>query len=279
MPENKIGQIPDFTPDDGGQEESQEEVKQDLGNGEPESLKKETSTEPPAESEESEQKPADRVKAPLDDNTSVIPEEVLNKAVTKATEGLRNEVVKLKRELATARGADRTTIQSKIEKTQEAIEDLKDVHPDDVNLIERVLRSKGYIKKEDSEKMYYETVKKEEINKFLDKFPEYKPENDPDDVNWNTLKTQLESWYRMPSDPRLVSEVLLKAHRDIAKAPSDRVVVEAKKQQVKVASSGSSGIQRSSPQPNNPRLSSLLRTHMHGWSEEEIKNLEKKLPE
>ena len=277
MTDNKIGQIPDFTPDEGVAGESQEEVKQGLGNGEPESVERETPTEPPAESEESEQKPAEEVSS--DDNTRDVPEEVLNKAVAKATEGLRNEVVKLKRELASARGTDRTAIQGKIEKVQDKIEELKDIAPEDINLIDRILRAKGYITKEDSSKMYYDTVKKEEVNRFLDKFPEYKPENDPDDVNWSALQNQVSSWYRMPDDPRQVGELLLKAHRDIAKAPSDRGAIEIKKQQVKIASSGSASTQRSSPKPANPRLSSLLRTHMHGWSDEEIRQMEQKLPE
>ena len=56
--------------------------------------------------------------------------------------------------------------------------------------------------------------------------------------------------------------------------------MDLKKQQVKIASSGSFGsTQRSSSKPVNPRLSGLLRSHMQGWSEDEIKKLEQKLPE
>lgn len=271
MSENKIGQIPEFTPEDG----TQEEVKQEATNGEVAPQEKETPTELPAESSEEEQKPAEEV--PSEDDTRV-PPEVLNKEVARATEGLRNQIVELRRELATAKGADRKVIQGKIENVQDKVDDLKDVHPEDVNLIDKVLRSKGYMTKDEANKMHYETVKNEEINKFLDKFPEYKPENDPNDVNWSSLQKHVQSWYRMPDDPRLVGELLLKAHREVAKVPSDRDI-EAKKQQVKIASSGSSGVQRSSPKPSNPRLSSLLRTHMHGWSEEEIKQMESKLPE
>ena len=281
MAENKVGKIPDFTPSDGSQEEPVE-VKQDLGKGEPESEEKETpavtgESQPPAESEESEQKPAEEAEAPLSGDTGV-PEEVLNKAVAKATEGLRNRIVELHRELAEAKGTDRKVIQGKIDKVQDKIDDLKDVAPEDLNLIDRVLRAKGYMTKEDSSKMHYEAVKNEEVNKFLDQYPEYKPENDPSDANWLSLKRHISSWYRMPDDPRLVGELLRKAHREVTKAPSDRGI-EVKKQQVKVASSGSSGTQRSSPKPTNPRLSGLLRTHMQGWSEEEISRMEKKLPE
>ena len=155
---------------------------------------------------------------------------------------------------------------------------MKDIAPEDVGLIDRVLRSKGYITKAESSQMHYDAVKTEEINKFLDKFPEYKPENDPNDLNWGALQRQVQSWYRMPGDPKLVGELLTKAHRDIVK-PIDRGTNAVKQQQIKVASSGSSGAQRSSPKPANSRLSDLMRSHMSGWSEDEISKLEKKLPE
>ena len=268
--DNKIGSVPDFATDE-TVVEGTEEVKQTQVE------EKETPAELPAESSEEEQKPVEEAKAPLNDDTE-IPEEILNKAVARATEGMRHEIVKLKGELATARGADRKTIQGKIDIIQEKVDDLKDVAPDDVSLIDRVLRAKGYITKEESSKMHYDAVKNEQISSFLNEFPEYKPENDPNDLNWNRLQGQIQSWYRMPNDPKLVKDLLLKAHKDIAIPLSDRSV-EVKKQQIKVASSGASGAQRSSPKPANSRLSDLMRTHMSGWSEEEISKLEKKLPE
>lgn len=268
--DNKIGSIPDFT-DEG----VQREVKQVVDETTIE--EKETPADLPSESEESEQKPVEEAEAPLNDDTE-IPKETLDKAVARATEGLRREISKLKVELATATGADRKVIQGKIDLVQEKVDDLKDVAPEDIGLIDRVLRAKGYLTKEESNKMHYDTVKNEKINEFLTEFPEYKPENDPNDHNWNALQKQIQDWYRMPNDPKVIKDLLLKAHRDIAKPLSDRSVIEVKKQQLKVASSGSSGTQRSSPKPNS-RLSSLLRTHMSGWSDEEISKLEKNLPE
>lgn len=267
--DNKIGSIPDFTPDEG--QGVTEEVKP---LEETPIEETETPAELPAESEESEQKPVDET---VNDDTESVPKEILDKAVARATEGLRHEVVNLKKELAQAKGADRKVIQGKIETAQDKIDELKDIAPEDISLIDRVLRAKGYMTKEESSQMHYDAVKNEKINEFLDKFPEYKPENDPSDINWNRLQGQIQSWYRMPNDPKLIGDLLLKAHKDIAQTPSDRGT-EVRKQQVKVASSGSSGAQRSSPKPQS-RLGDLMKTHMHGWSEEEIKNLEKKLPE
>lgn len=268
--ENKIGNVPDFTPDEGVQEEPIEEVKQEADDGEPASEEKETPAELPAESSEEEQKPSP---SGTDDIGNL----------TRQVTGLQEEREKLLKEIQTLRGSRRELKQQEIASVDKKIEsvsdELKDLHPDDVSLIEKVARSKGLMTKAEAQQMFYDVVKNEEVSKFLDKFPEYKPENDLHDLNWNAIQRQIQELYRMPSDPRKVGDLLLRAHRDIAKAPSDRGTVEVKRQQVKVASSGSSGAQRSSPKPVNPRLSSLLRTHMQGWSEEEIRQLEQKLPE
>lgn len=266
--ENKIGQIPDFTSDEGVQEEPIEEVKESATEVVEE--EKVTPAELPAESVKTETKPA-------------LEESGDTGNLTRQIQGLQVEREKLLREVQELRGSRRELKQQEISKVdvkiQQTTDELKDLNPDDVNLIDRVLRSKGYMTKEESSRMYYDAVKNEEVTKFLDKFPEYKPENDSNDLNWSALQRQIGSWYRMPDDPRAIGELLLKAHRDIAKVPSDRSTVEVKKQQVKVASSGSSGVQRSSPKPVNSRLSDLMRTHMQGWSEEEISKLESKLPE
>ena len=270
---NKVGSIPDFTPEevsDGVQEEVQE-VKETVTV----SPEKDTQAASSAESSEEEQKPAqEQETVSVGDDTGL----------TKQISGLQEEKEKLLNEIKALRGSRRELKKDELvvvdKKIQQATDELKDLNPDDVNLIDRVLRSKGYLTKEESNRMFYDAVKNEEVGKFLEKFPEYKPENDTNDINWSALQRQVSSWYRMPEDPHTIGELLIKAHRDIVKTPSDQGTVEVKKQQVKVASAGSSGTQRSSPQKSvNPHLSSLLRTHMHGWSDEEIAKLEQKLPE
>lgn len=268
--DNKIGQIPEFTTDETveGEKEVKEVAPEEVAIEE-----KVTPAEPPAaETETSEQKPVEEAVAPSNDDTKEL----------KQIQGLQDERERLLKEIQALRGSRRELKKEELvvvdKKIQQVSDELKDVSPEDVNLIDRVLRSKGYITKEDASRMSYEAVKNEEVTKFLDKFPEYKPENDTNDLNWSALERQIKTWYRMPDDPRQVGELLLKAHQDIAKAPSDRGI-EAKKQQLKIASSGSSGAQRPSPKPANPRLSDLMRTHMQGWSDEEISQLEKNLPE
>lgn len=249
--ENILGTIPEFTSDATVQPEAEhipEEVNQ------PE-------TETPVLPAE---KPADEVVS--DEHLEPSQEEK-----DKAIQGLQNERVKLLKEISELKGTKREIKQDQINSVQAQIDELKDLHPDDIAVIDRVLRAKGYMTKEESNKMYYESVKNEELNKFLDKYPEYKPENDPDDVNWGTLQKEL-GFYRMPENPRLLTEVLERAHRGVVKVPSGST--QAKIQQVRTASVGSGGVQRAT---SSNKLDPEKRAMLQGFSDEDIHNIESKL--
>lgn len=194
----------------------------------------------------------------------------------RAIQGLQNERVKLLREISELKGHRRELKQEELIKVDERIDDLKDVNPEDVNLIEKVLRAKGLMTKDETSRMFYEAVKNEELNKFLDQYPEYKPENDPDNVNWSTLEREV-ALYRRPNDPHQIRDILLRAHRGIVRAPSDRSL-PAKKRQIELASVGAGGVSRSSSRKSlDPSKRALL--EQGGWSEEEIKRIESNLPE
>ncbi len=194
--------------------------------------------------------------------------------LAKQVNGLQEERVKLLKEIQELRGQRRDIKKEELIKVDQKLDDLKDVNPQDVDLIDKVLRSKGYLTKEESQKMFYESVKQEELAKFLDQYPEYKPENDPHDVNWNTLQREL-AFYRMPDDPKKIREVLNRAHGAIAKVTPDRTL-EVKKQQIKTAGVGSGGVQRSSSKKTlDPDKLAMLR--QGGWSDEDIAKIESKL--
>ena len=149
-----------------------------------------------------------------------------------------------------------------------------DVHPDDVTLIDKVLRAKGFVTRADTDKMFYDSVKKETLNKFLDKYREYRSENDPNDNHWNALQHEL-GYYRMPDDPHKIVEILERAHRAIAPATVDHQV-PAKKRQIEVASVGSGGTQRSSSiKTLDPHKRAML--EHGGFSKEDIYSIEKNL--
>ena len=264
MSENKVGAIPEFTPEgsEEGNKEGREEVKQAPGEGEKE---KEIPSEPPAE-----EKPAEKKEefSPLGDNTSE-----LEKQLT----GLQSEKEKLLKEIQTLRGDRREIKEEHLKKVENKMDELKDLHPDDVNVIEKVLKAKGYVTKEEADGLFYEKTKDDQLNNFLSKYPEYKPENDKNDINWNALQREL-SLYRMPTDPKKIGELLERAHKSVSQSISSDRTIPEKKQQIKNAGLGAGGSQRSSSKKS---LSDDYKNHLRngGWSEEEIKKIENNLPE
>lgn len=263
---NIVGSIPEFTADESA-EPGVEEVKQPVTDEVTEQT--ETAPELPAETE----KPADGQK-PGGDNTEQL-EDPLKLEIERATKGLRDEIVDLRTKLAQANGNDRKLIKQDIIVAQDKIDELADVNPADVTLIEKVLKSKGYMTKQEAQLMTKSTVQTQTLNNFLNKYPEYKPENDPNDINWKILQKEL-SYYRDQEDPSKIAEILERAHKAIhPQAVSDRQLPQ-RKRAIEIASAGSGGVQRSSSQKTlDPKARQQYEAG--GWSEEEINEIEKNL--
>lgn len=236
-----VGTVPEFTSDEGA--EAVEEVKKIEGEpeGEPEIEETDTPAELPAAEPDGEEQ--------------------------KAIRGLTKERAKLLKEISDLKGTRRELKQEKLATVEAKIEELEGVAPEDINLVERVLKAKGYITKSDADQMTYERTKEAQTEAFLDKYPEYKPENDPGDTNWNLLQREL-AFFRLPTDPKLIGEVLERAHRGIVKAPTANIT--AQKRQVATAALGSGGNTQKSPQKNTITDSMREVYRRGGWSEEEI---------
>lgn len=250
-----INMVPEFTNDEGtGVAESATETLVDETIVEKETPAETPTVETPAESDK--------------------PEVRDDSGLHKQVQGLQEERVKLLKEIQELRGQRREIKKEELKTVDEKLDELTDVNPEDVKVIDKILKSKGYITKQESQKMFYESVKQEKLNGFLEEFPEYKPENDPNDLNWNALQREI-GWFAPPTDPKAWGTLLRKAHKEIAKAPTDRNV-EVKKQQLKTAGVGSGGVQRSSSHKSlDPDKRAAL--ERGGWSEEEIKQIESRL--
>lgn len=258
---NQIGGIPEFTQDEitpVTPEVPPEEVKE----AQPEPVEPEKDT------------PAPPAEKPLPEAGKEEYSEPLDQEVKKAINSLQEDRAKLLKEISELRGQKRQLKQTQLEAVQEKIDELKDLHPQDVEVIERVLRAKGLMTRKEANQMFYEAVKEEELNKFLEKYPEYKPENDPGDANWNALQREL-GYYRTPDNPRQIADILERSHRSIVRPPSD-FGLASRKRQVEIASVGRGGAQRSS---TIPKLDPVRRSiyERGGWTEEEIQQIEKKL--
>jgi hypothetical protein len=265
---NQIGKIPDFAPQG-------EEVK-DM----PEQEVKEGEEITPAESSTAE-KPIEETET-TSEQEAVKPEveEVSNEEAEEAQKqikGLNEQRESLLREISELRGQRRVAKQEKLMEVEQKISDeLTDIAPEDVQVIEKVLKARGYVTREEAKNLSYEDIKNQEIEKFLAKYPEYKPENDPNDIRWSTLNKEVSNFKR-PSDPRQVGSLLEKARRlALQQQPvgGQRDINQVKKQ-IKNSALGSGGV--SSPSSPFKSLSEeKVQIYRNGgWTEEEIKEIER----
>lgn len=257
-----LNMVPEFTSDDNT------EADKPANTGDP-VVETETPTVPPTDDK------------PVDSEPYKPESNVDTSELERQVAGLRADKNKLIHELKQVRGQiqnqKRNLKNELVLDKKEIIPDaLEDIHPQDVELIEKVLRSKGYVTREEAQKMSYKAIQDEELKKFLEEFPEYKEENDVNDLSWNTLQRAI-SIYASPTNPRGWAEVLRRAHRDIAQVPSDATPLAAKRQQLKTAGVGAGGgVQKSSPRKSfDPERKAMLKHG--GFTDEDIARMESRL--
>lgn len=271
MANQVIGSIPEFTNDGGEPSEklkatapsAVEPLEEAPAGGETQE-ETETPTEPPAENtpdEDGESQPVD--------NTGELKNELLTEI-----EGLRDARKELIYELKDLRGEKRELKKQELETVEEKIDDLNDLNPDDVILIDRIIKAKGYVAKEEVDKRFFEEKKQAQIDKFFKEFPEYNETNDPDRKKFAPLLDKL-SMFREPKTLNEFNEFLRLAHTSLSgnKISSGRIAA-VRQQQVKTAGVGAGGVQRpSSIEPFNAEKRAMFRAG--GWSEEDIARMEK----
>jgi hypothetical protein len=276
-----IGKIPEFD-SDGSTSVAAEEIKGEevveVSSTEAASEKlpeeeKETPIEPPAT-----EKPSEESETLQTDDTGELSTQ--KEKLQREIAALETDRIKSLKELQLIRGQKRDFKREELKVIEEKLEDLKDIHPEDVKAVERILRSKGILSGADIKKMTYEAAANDVRDQFLGDHPEYKPENDPYDEKWSRLMADFEL-YRMPDNPKRIRELLERSHRTaVARFASERSQTkpEIKKRQVELASLGSGGGQRSSSSKilDGDAKEAYRRG---GWSEEEIKTIEQNIPE
>lgn len=88
----------------------------------------------------------------------------------------------------------------------------------DVELFKQYAQKAGIPTREELQRIQqaqYKTMQDEELSAFLEKCPEYKPENDPANEKWTALIAELQG-YKAPVNPKDWGKLLAKAHKVIA---------------------------------------------------------------
>ena len=177
---------------------------------------------------------------------------------------------------------------------EESADDLSDIDPETLKVLDRFTKAKGLVPKSELSQMTYQSAHKTAEDAFYESHPEYKPENDDNDLLYNALKTEL-SLYSAPKDSRLIPKLFERAHSEVSKLyptrfkkASDKKIeisdeqkaaaARIKKQQTGGGPSGGS----SGGGSTSKTVSGTARTFTDvqitalkdgGWSDEDIKRL------
>lgn len=277
MAKNVIGSIPKF---DGEEEESspkpedQEEPKAteqgSVEASEEEAPKEEQETETPS-TPPVEEKASESEETPQADTTTDLRQTLLEEV-----EGLKSARQELLLELKDLRGQRREAKQAEVAAVQEQIDNLEDVNKDDVALMERVVKARGFVSKQDVQRMFYDARKQEVFDKFFREFPEYSQENDPERDKFNPLLRELQL-YKEPTNPADYENLLRRAHASVSGTRQGRERdPQVVKQQIKNAGVGAGGAQRSSSiRSFDPARRAQLSSW--GWTDEQIDGMERRM--
>ena len=158
---------------------------------------------------------------------------------------------------------------------------LPDVNPDDVATIQKVVEKLGYVKKDVLQSELSTTTWRGAIkanqNVWLDAHPEYKPDHDTDDKNWNALQGVLKDHsLSLPSDPAKLNKLLDFAHSVVKPTPislpkKSRAAIEASRAKVKSAGEGAKA---GGKQPVEKKgVSQLAKENVSGFDDAEMDEL------
>ena len=190
---------------------------------------------------------------------------------------LRLQVTKLRGQLKGERKQELFDVKP-IQNHTDAKEDevLKKYKPEDVEVFKTLAKSLGFVQKNEIEQSSYQEKSSSELDKFLEKHPEYLPENDKDNVLWGRLKEEF-SMYAQPKNPKDYNKILERAHQAVFNIqPISKLKnTTAAKEKIKVASHSGTSRQTNGQSMVTKHATAGIRTDMlKGFSEEEKSEIE-----
>ena len=196
--------------------------------------------------------------------------------ITSEKQKLLDEIIELRRERRELRTPKSEMV---VEQPKEPEVDLSDVDPETKEMVEKVIKAGGYVRKSDVEKLTYSNVKQEALDGFLEKHPDLKVENDPNDLNWTRFNSTLGLFKQPGATHKSFNQVLENAYK--LAFPTNSKSIEDLKSKREVLNTASLGTtKKSSPgttpsSANDIRLAEMYRRG--GFSDEDTQEMLKDL--
>lgn len=236
----------------------------------------ETSAGENEEEEVQEEEEVEEEKQPTDEEEQPpIEEEEIIKDVpgeTPKERALRAELTKLRKDIRIQQQQELLKKDNLFVKKEEDI--LSEYDPEEIAKLDKILASKGYVKKGELEAQSFEQSANEQLKSFLDSHPEYKPENDKDGLLWNQFRERYQILNVNPKDPKVLKDVFNMVHNSLHGSSSiDIKKIKASQAKINVASH-SGGANTSGTKITKKESPTGLRIDMlKGFEEEDLKDL------
>lgn len=199
-----------------------------------------------------------------------------------ATRALRAELMKVKSQLRKERSEEvfagqHPAPQPKRGELSDADKEvLGKYKPEEIGALKEVLpvlaREMGYVRADDLAGQSYADKAQETLDSFLEKHPEYLPENDTGGTLWNAFKAEY-GLYKQPSNPKEFAKIFDRIHRDVfgIKPAGPLPKVQAQQEKTKVAShaGASSTATASRERVGKPAASTFRTDALKGFTDEE----------
>lgn len=150
--------------------------------------------------------------------------------------------------------------------------------PKELSTFEKILdvlgKKHGWVKKGDLDSTTRSQISNDVFDDFLESHPEYSPENDKDNVLWNTFKSEFHSglYNTQPKNPRDLKRIFNKIHQGIFGVKSDDGLkkINAQKEKLKVVSHSGGSAAKGQSSPKGTRLTPEQKSHLKGFTEKEL---------
>jgi len=181
------------------------------------------------------------------------------------------------------------TIDEKFPDDPENTDDLSDIDPTTLEVLDRFVKAKGLVPKSELAKMNYQDQHNNAQEQFYAGHKEYLPENDQDDVLYGAIKKEL-SLFSAPKDPKMIKLLFERAHNEVVKQYPDKFKtkipktdnndninknVRLKTQKLGGNVSGGSDSQGESGSGKNFSVAQIRALEDGGWTQKEIEDLTK----
>lgn len=158
---------------------------------------------------------------------------------------------------------------------------LEKYKPEEIGALREVIdvmaEDMGFVRKDQLGVTSYQEKASEELDKFLEKHPEYLPENDPENVLWGSFQREF-GMFAKPNNPKDLKKILERVHREVFGIQPAAALKSstAAREKVKVASHAGASRPRTEGIARRTAAPAGLRTDMlKGFSDEEKAELER----